>query len=35
MERLRSGIYYVPEYYNDYNEVETFEHGVLHMQEAR
>jgi len=29
-----AAIYYVPEYY-DYNEVETFEHGVLHVQEAR
>ena len=29
-----AAIYYVPEYY-DYNEVETFEHDVLHVQEAR
>jgi creatinine amidohydrolase len=29
-----AAIYYVPEYYN-YNEVETFEHDVLHVQETR
>jgi creatinine amidohydrolase/Fe(II)-dependent formamide hydrolase-like protein len=29
-----AAIYYVPEYY-DYNEVETFEHDVLHVREAR